>query len=481
MIRSSTNSATGRGVAIGTALLFVAMLALFWPGVAMFDSVLQYRQALTGAYVDWHPPVMARLWSLLLWAGGGQAPMFVVQAALYWFGLGLLATRLARLGEARAASAVLLIGAWPPFAGWEGAVIKDCQMASALLAAAGLVGWWRLDGRRLPAWAIAAVTVLIVYATLVRANAVFATIPLAVALFAGWRWRNLPWRLGAIGIATVAVLVALPVINHQLLGARPSLIARSLPVFDVAGIVHRDGPAAVPLLPAAEWEKMEALSCARPLLWDPLDDGARCEFIPYALAAKLPGGSFYPLWLETILHHPVAYAGHRLAHWNATMRWFVPFHFPLSIPPAGSEPNDVGLRSAGKAADRFDGFAGGLTNSPLGAPILGFAVAIAVLALARPERSPGQRLAVALALSCVAMEASFLIVSVSSDWRYHFWSMLAAALAGVLLLRDGFPRRGGTLAAAALLLVAGTCLAARSMLPPVGDSYSDAVGAGEDK
>jgi len=423
---------------------------------------------------------MARLWSLLLWAGGGQAPMFVVQAALYWLGLGLLATRLARLGEPGAATAVLLVGVWPPFAGWETAVIKDSQMASALLAAVGLVGWWRLDDRRLPLWAGAAVAALIAYATLVRANAVFATVPLAVALFAGWRWRHLPWRFGAIGIATVAVLVALPVVNHQLLGASPSLIARSLPLFDLSGIVHRDGPAAVPLLPAADWKRMEALDCARPLLWDPLDDAARCEFIAHGLAAKLPGESFYPLWFETIQHHPVAYASHRLAHWNATMRWFVPFRFPLSIPPAGSEPNDMGLRSPGKAADRFDGFAGGLINSPLGAPILGFAVAIAVLALARPERSAGQRLAVALALSCVAMEASFVIVSVSSDWRYHFWSMLAAALAGVLFVRDGYPRRGGVLAIVLLLIVAGTCFAARNMLPPVGDSYSDAVGAGED-
>lgn len=481
MIRSSISPATGRGVAIAAALLFVAMLALFWPGVAMFDSVNQYRQALTGNYVDWHPPVMARLWSLLLWTGGGQAPMFVVQSALYWLGLGLLATRLARLGDAGAAVAVLLIGVWPPFAGWEGAVIKDCQMASALLAAVGLVGWWWLDRRPLPVWAMAVVAMLIAYATLVRANAVFATVPLAVVLFAGWRWRQLPWRLAAIGIATIAVLAALPVINHRLLGATPSAIARSLPTFDLAGIVHRDGPTAVPLIPAAEWEKMEALGCARPLLWDPLDESARCAFIPNALAARLRDQSFYALWAETILHHPRAYAGHRLAHWNATMRWFVPFHFPLSIPPAGSEPNDMGLRSAGKPADRFDGFAGMVTNSPLGAPILGLAAAIVVLALARPERSPGQRLALALALSCVAMETSFLIVSVSSDWRYHFWSMLAAALAMVLLIRDGEPRRGGALALALLLFVAGTSLVARMVLPAVGDGYSDAVGEGLDK
>jgi hypothetical protein len=464
------------GAAIAAALLFVAMLALFWPGIAMYDSVSQYRQALTGDYADWHPPVMARLWSLLLWMGGGQAPMFVLQAALYWLGLGLIATRLSRLGETGVAIAVLAIGIWPPFAGWEAAVLKDCQMASALLAAVGLVAWWRLDGRPVPTPARVIVVVLLTYATLVRANAVFATVPLAVALFAGWRWRGWMPRAAAIAVATLVVLAMQPWINHQLLGAKQSNVARSLPVFDLAGIVHRAGPNAVPLLPAADWREMDARKCAQPLLWDPLDDGERCDFIANELAAKMPHGSFYPLWLDTIRRHPLAYAGHRLAHWNDTMRWIVPFHLPLSLPPAGSEPNDLGLRSAGKPATRFDSFAGWLANGPLGAPILCFGLALAVLALARPEKSAGQGLAVALALSSAAMETSFLVVSVSSDWRYHLWSMLAATLAVVLLAREGIARRGGYIALAALLLVAGTSFVARLVLPPVGDGYAEAIG-----
>src|ERR1700750_3455136 len=144
-------ASTNRAVAafpIAAGLLCAAMLAIWWPGVAMYDSVDQYGQALRGAYDDWHPPIMARLWSLLHLAWDGQAPMFVLQAAFYWLGLGLIAAALAREGAARAAAFVLLLGALPLFAGWQAAVLKDAQMAGALLAATGIAALGRVRGAR---------------------------------------------------------------------------------------------------------------------------------------------------------------------------------------------------------------------------------------------------------------------------------------------------------------------------------------------
>src|SRR3569623_2189459 len=69
---------------VAAALAWLAALAIFWPGIALYDSVDQYRQVLSGAYEDWHPPVMARLWSLFAgwWPGG--APIFLIQTCLYW-------------------------------------------------------------------------------------------------------------------------------------------------------------------------------------------------------------------------------------------------------------------------------------------------------------------------------------------------------------------------------------------------------------
>ncbi len=228
-------------VGVGAALLCLAALVLWWPGVVEYDSVEQYKQALSGAYLDWHPPAMARLWAVLHPLAPGAAPMLVVQLILYWLGLGLLATALARSGSVRAGVAVLAIGALPLFAAWQAAVLKDTQMLGAILAAIGLVGWWRLAEKRMPIPAIVAAILLLVYAALVRANAVFAVVPLA-AMLAPWPVR--PWQRGlAIAAGILLVVVAMPPINHGLLGAGETKVSRTLPIFDLAGIAHFSGAA----------------------------------------------------------------------------------------------------------------------------------------------------------------------------------------------------------------------------------------------
>src|SRR5204863_322989 len=136
---------------IVAVLLAGVTLAFFWPGVASYDSVVQYKQVLRGQYDDWHPPAMARLWAIFHGLGWrGQAQLFVVQVLLYWSGLALFAGALARRRQSIAALVVLLLGIWPPVLGWQIAVLKDGQMAGAILAAVGLASWWRLDDRRLP-------------------------------------------------------------------------------------------------------------------------------------------------------------------------------------------------------------------------------------------------------------------------------------------------------------------------------------------
>lgn len=221
-------------------LLAVTMVAAGWPGLAEYDSAEQFRQVLSGRYDDWHPPVMARLWSLLHVLGGGAGPMMVLQIVLYWLGLGLLAGGLARTGRLRAAAVVLAVGALPGFAVWQWAVLKDIQMVAAMLAAVGIVGWWGLRGERMP-WAATAFAILLLgYATLVRANALFATVPLAVMLLPRGRW---PVRLTLALVGMAAIIVLTPVIDADLFGATPSGVRTTEPLFDLAAIAVRTGDA----------------------------------------------------------------------------------------------------------------------------------------------------------------------------------------------------------------------------------------------
>src|SRR3954464_13815576 len=119
---------------IAAFLLFGATLAMRFPGVAMYDSVAQFEQAVAGEYADWHPPIMARTWALLNRYHSGTEPFFVIQMLLWWGGLGLLSTALARQQKHGAAALTLVVGMSPLWLGWATVVLKDAQMACCLLA-----------------------------------------------------------------------------------------------------------------------------------------------------------------------------------------------------------------------------------------------------------------------------------------------------------------------------------------------------------
>jgi len=458
-----------RRVACAAALLLLIQLGLWWPGVAMFDTIGQFSQVLAGAYDDWHPPIMARLWAALHPLGPGGTPMLVVQAAAYWLGLGLIAGALARDARVRAGWAMIVLGALPLFVAWQSVILKDAQMLGALVLAVGIVARARLGGRRLSAPALVAVGVLLAYAALVRTNAVFAVVPLGVMLLPGR--RRLTYRAGAVAVLTLAVLAVSPTINHRLFGAEPTSVGNTLPLFDLAGIAHFAGDDGV--LSPDERALIVARHCYQPFFWDPIGSPSRCGAISVRFE-DAPPGLLKRGWVSAILRHPAGYARHRLAHLNATERWLVPAEWTSAAPPAGSERNTIGLGAPGRVARPIVTAAGWMATSPLGWPIMWVVVAGGVAAIALgTARTAIRDLALALAVSALALEASFAVVSIASDLRYHLWPMLASALAAILIASEGrVPRRlaqGGGLALA-LMIMAG--LIARATLPSPPPGYA---------
>ncbi len=456
----------GRSIAAAFILLALSLL-LFWPGIATYDTIVQYQQVVSGSYDDWHPPVMARLWAALSILSAGTAPLFLLQMTGYWLGLGLLAGALG----GRRAIILFAVGATPFLLGWLATVIKDSQMIGALSLATGLIAHYRLRGRPIATPALAVAALCLLYATLVRANAVFSTVPLAMLLIP--RPGGQPARFLATIAAIPAVLLLSQPVNHRLLGAEDSGVTRTQPMYDLAGIAVRTKGAA-PGLPPAATATLIRHHCVKPLFWDSLGDAPACAAAidPWQ---KAPAARLYADLVMAVAHHPLAYLGHRLAHLNSTERWLVPMRWPLAAPPASPEPNSLGLTGpACCAAVHWQRVAAWLVETPLAWPILWTVAAFwgLWLAVLQPE-SPPRTLALTLFASALFQEASFVALSISSDLRYHLWAMLATAWGWLVLAPRGAPFRRTAPAAIAMILILCAGAAARLTLPPAPTRYAD--------
>ena len=463
-------AARRRGLLHGGAALagLFASLVLFWPGIALFDTIYQFQEIVDGSYDDWHPPIMARLWSLLLGPWPPTAPMLLLQLGLLWLGLGLLAAAFARRGRWTAGWAILAAGAATFLSCWMGAILKDGQMVGALAAAAGIAGWYRLGDRRLSVWAGAVILVLLAYAAMVRANAVFAVVPLGLGLFGWIGVQRTAARAAAVVATTVAIILVSPPINRHLLGAERSGVENSLLLYDIAGAAIRSGADDVAGVPAHRWREAAAKGCYSPIDWGQLGE-PRCTVDPRLTPAP-DSRPLYGLWVATILRHPLGYALHRLAHFNATMRLFVPRNLPTAMSPVDSDSNALGLGAEPSDIERAFWTLGTVwTSLPLAWPCFWLALAaVALWPAAQAPEGPERNLALAFLLSACCGGVSYAAISVASDLRYHLWTMLAAAIGIAALAGAGVIKRRHLLAFAAVgaaVILIGT--AGRLLLPPL--------------
>jgi hypothetical protein len=442
----------------------------------MYDTVAQYSQVRGVPIDDWHPPIMVRLWQLLHPLGPGTAPIFGLQTALYAFGFALIAGALVESGRWRAALATAVLALSPLLLGWQMVVLKDAQMLGALVAVFGIVAHYRLTGRSIPVAAGAVVVLLVAYATLVRANAFFVTVSLASLLLPTRKRLLMSAAIAAAGAAII--LIVTPPINHGLLGAEPSDVAKSQPLFDLAAIAIASPASPGPFTPS-EIAEIRARHCVKAFFWDPLGDPTGCTSATERLMQE-PASWLYVQLARAAVAHPIAYARHRIAHWDSTERWLVAPGLPDAAPPVEAEPNDLGLETPqSPIAGTWQDIAAAEAATPLGWPIFWTIVAAVLLPAAwRRRNDPSGSLALALVASALALEISFFAISIASDLRYHLWPMAASALA-LILLSDN-PRlqhREWLGAGLVVALVIGGGIVARATLPPAPDSYQAMIHA----
>jgi hypothetical protein len=411
---------------------FAATILAYYPGIFTYDTLDQFRQAQTGAFNDWHPPVMAALWYVLDKIMPGPALLFFFHAGLFWIGLTAFslgaATRNKWIG-----AGLPLIGFAPFVFNFVGVLWKDVALMGAWTFAIGIVHWRRANGGKLGSgWAIAAWAALI-YGALARVNSLFAVAPLVFYLL-DWNFRAQPkWKSLAFALATPLVVLAGHAGLNAALHAERQHTMSALMIFDIVGVAAPQPSAILP----GDWteaERGQFAACYRPDKWDRLEEG-RCASLQDRLGNAGIWGEpvLTHAWLHAIAADPIGYAAHRAGNFAALLR--------LSGPAGDDNFMESEIRDARYAHrpsglyDAYKLVCADLAATPFFRPwpyvLLAAAVGLAAL---RARPSPNRAASLALATSSLLYIATYAIVGVAPDFRYAYWTIVAAFIAAFLTL-----------------------------------------------
>ncbi len=437
-VTDCVNSIATRPVslAIAAALMAAVNLAVWFPGEAGPDSQSQYAQAVAGQFNDWHPPIMAWLWSVFRLVADGDAPMFCFQVACYWLGFGLIAHALARVGRPRAAWAMLGVALFPSFVTLNAVLLGDVGMAVTFLTAFAAMFWHREQGRAVPPATAAMSSLLLLYGGLVRTNAIFAVVPLVVYLIRP-QWLRRPWRVLVLSLPVALTLVPVAsLLNQRLFGAQPLGPIRSLQVFDITGISFHSGDLAV-FGPGNSFTRDEVTRCYVPTYWDRLSPWGECGFFWNWLAVArdqqaavenadartamgaAPNPDLRDLWIAAIVRHPLAYAQHRLTH----------FASEISRGASNGELDPAAPRPPGVVL--YDWVTASAVWLALGVALL---VRLASTRANLRKASRSRDAALALLLSSLPYAFAYLVIGIATELRYLLWSLIAIFTAAVISL-----------------------------------------------
>jgi hypothetical protein len=435
-------------------LVFAVVAVATAPGVYSPDSVGQLLEAQRGVYEDGHPPIMAGLWSLLLRVSG-------TAVSLYWLHLVLLSSAFVLFLLAFRRSALpgaiwllLLVACSPAILNFIGVLWKDVGLAVSLAFCFACVALSRA-ARAGRITTLLVVLVVSFYGVGVRYNAAPALLPLLWLVLLPFFGRP-GWR-PSVGIATLSVtgtallLVGGGLVSYQLLDARRIHLEQAIELYDLAGISVRSGADVIPDEAKGANFSSQALRAA----YSPTQSGSLIfrpdpAVLPPLQLTENPQylTIFRQAWEHAIINYPWAYLSHRGAVFAALLGSFFPTvdyreqsaTFEASVAVLGDPAVKsieighpiFGHRVAASVLMAFINFTAKRTYLLFGWLWLLVLVATFVAAIALQKR-PMAEVAIGLSASGLLYLLPYFFAAPSSDFRYLYWSIVAANLSTVIV------------------------------------------------
>ena len=433
---------------IQSALVAVCMLALliivFYPGYMSPDSISHLEQATGVSHLtDWHPPVMTRLWGFLIRVTGHISSMLIFQLMLLVAAMFVLSNLVYRHTRNRTwALSTYMILLLPNIVNIAGVIWKDVQMAFSLTLAVLLI-WFIVSSKkplgRVATYGIVGLALLlIIYAGMLRYNALFAVLPILFVLPRLFTKRPPVWSgLASVIIGLVVTIGVTIVINQPSEKTHP---ITAVQLDDIVHVANLDGEQ------HGRWSMYKKIhDTCRDKTKDIMNSYIICTTATQREALKNEHQGVFNDWLSTIVKHPMKYALYRLATFSI-------FLFPQSermyIFQPGIEQNQVG--AAVKNEYAISGLAayvkgGAQANIPLiFQPWLYLAVLAFIYYKSGRIREQVQRHFIrAVALSGLIYIVAYVPMAVAVDYRYIYWSVFATILSGLFMIILSRPKTEG--------------------------------------
>lgn len=424
---------------------FALTLAAFYPGLMSQDSADQWRQGRDWWFYDAHPPLMAAVWGLLDRVVEGPFLMLLFHNLLFWGGAAAF-WRATRGRAPRASLAFAAFGFLPPVWASLGVVWKDVGMGAALLLASALV--YAAAGRGARAgrgfWApLLASAPLMFYAYAMRLNAAPGVLPLALwgglvacgALPPSWRGRGRRVAPLALGLVYFALLTAaVSVTTRLLVGGNTVYPHQQIFLFDLAAVSAETGRPRYPdyLLRQEHFSHEAAARALAPCAVNPLIYGGTSPMRISRDAGEV--ASLRATWLGAVYAEPAAYLRHR-ARVFACLTSVGEQQVNTFLPATGRN-NPPQFRQTPNALTRaLTSYFFFFNYSPLfrGFFWLLLCAAAAYVALRLGPGGREEGAALALSLSGLLYGLGYFFYAPSSEFRYLWWTVLAACAAAALL------------------------------------------------
>ncbi len=446
---------TGWGGYVLCAAGFALTVAAFYPGLMSDDSFDQWDQGHRWWFYDVHPPLMSAVWGLLDRVVEGPGLMLLLHNLLFWGG----ATMFWRATRARAPLASLAFagfGLLPQVWATLPTIWKDVGLGASLLLASALVyAAARKEGRgaKFSGALLLASVPLLFYGYGVRLNAAPAVLPLA--LWSGViACRVLPAPRGpgrrrvlavAVGLVYFALLTAAVSVTTRLLVKGNTVYPhQQIFLFDLTAISAVTGRPYYPEYLSRQETFSPAAAAGRfePCGVNTLIYGHSAPMQISRDAVEV--ASLRDAWLRAVRENPAAYLRHR-ARVFACLTGIGRTAVVHSFLPATGKNNPPQFRRPLNALTRaLTSYFFLFSNTPFfrGFIWLMVCAAAAYVSLRLGVSSEEARAAFVLSSSGLLYGLGYFFYTPSSEFRYLWWTVLAACVSAVLLATHASARRG---------------------------------------